>query len=325
MAEQLATRYGIAATYTDVRALLEREKPDVVHITTPPLSHVPIAHVAIDAGCHVYVEKPLAPRHQDALELLERARRAQRQLTVGYTYMFDPPAIAMRELYQRGALGDPVHIESIYGYDLGGPFGRALAADRGHWVRRLPGKLLHNTIDHLLNKLVEFVDSDEPEVLAIGRQLASGAEPMLDELRVLIAGERVTAHATFSAHARPVLHQCRVFGTKGTALIDYVSRTVTLEQAPLPSALGRVVAPLLKASQLVRAAGTNALRFAKSEDQFFAGMRELIRRFYESIRSGGPAPISSRDIAWVSAVMARVLEQVGPRSRLFLEPRAGVA
>jgi predicted dehydrogenase len=75
MAEQLAARYGISAHYDDVDRLLAVERPDVVHVTTPPGSHVALARMAIDAGAHVYVEKPLTPSFADSRGLVDHARR----------------------------------------------------------------------------------------------------------------------------------------------------------------------------------------------------------------------------------------------------------
>jgi len=97
---------------------------------------------AIDAGAHVFVEKPLAPDLATTRQILAHAARAQRQLTVGYRYLFDPPALTLRALLAAGELGEPVHLESFYGYDLGGAFGAAMMADPTHWVHRLPGKMV---------------------------------------------------------------------------------------------------------------------------------------------------------------------------------------
>src|SRR3990172_2839633 len=78
MAEQMATRYGLPAYYDSYDKMLAVEKPDVVHITTPPQSHVPLARAAIDAGCHVYVEKPLTLGHADSRALVAHAEKAGR-------------------------------------------------------------------------------------------------------------------------------------------------------------------------------------------------------------------------------------------------------
>lgn len=316
MAEQLGVRYGIPRTYGDFAELLTKERPDVVHITTPPSSHLPLAKLAIDAGCHVYVEKPVCPRHAETKELVAYAERAKRLLTVGYTYLFDPPALEMRRLIGEGALGEPVHVESYYGYNLAGPFGAALLADGGHWVHQLPGKLLQNNIDHLLNKLLEFVDDERPRIVATARvrrasRFGDARDDMHDELRTLIDGERVSAYATFSAHSRPAAHFARVYGTKNTAHVDYLARTVTLEGvADLPSAIGRLVPAFTHAASYVAEGAKNVARFAKSDFHYFAGLNHLIAAYYDSILDGRPLPISHRDILRVSAWMDEIFRQV---------------
>ena len=60
-AEAAAERYGIRAWFTDHRAMLEKARPDVVHVTTPPTSHFGLAMDSLDAGAHVIVEKPATP------------------------------------------------------------------------------------------------------------------------------------------------------------------------------------------------------------------------------------------------------------------------
>lgn len=55
MAEQLAVRYSIPHWYSAVAEMLETEKPDVLHITTPPQSHLALARQAFEARCHVFL------------------------------------------------------------------------------------------------------------------------------------------------------------------------------------------------------------------------------------------------------------------------------
>jgi predicted dehydrogenase len=320
MAEQLSVRYGVPRFYGHFQDLLDKERPDVVHITTPPSSHLALSKLAIDAGCHVYVEKPVCPRHAETRELVAYAERAKRILTVGFTYLFDPPALEMRRLIGEGALGEPIHVESFYGYNLAGPFGSALLADGAHWVHQLPGKLLQNNIDHLLNKLLEFIDDDKPRIVASGsvrREVRFGdaRDDMVDELRTLVEGERVSAYATFSAHTRPAAHFARVYGTKNTAHVDYLARTVTLEGvADLPSAIGRLVPAFTHAASYVAEGAKNVIRFAKSDFHYFSGLNYLIAAYYDSILDGRPPPISHRDILRVSAWMDEIFSQV-PQDR----------
>ncbi len=316
MAEQIAMRYRLEYFTDDYEKLLGECRPDVVHITTPPASHLALATRALEAGAHVFVEKPLTLSHADSQKLVSCAEKAKRVLSIGYTYLFDPPALEMRELLQRGALGDVVHVETFFGYNLAGPFGAAILSDPAHWVHRLPGQLFHNNIDHLLNKAVEFVEEDAPKITALGQvrrssRFGDARDRMLDELRLMVHGARTTVYGTFSSHIRPTSHYARVFGTRNTAHVDYIARTVTLETAAkLPSAIGRLVPPFEMAAQFANAGMRNATKFAKSEFHFFSGLNHLFRAFYGSILEGSPPPISYRDILRISAWMDDIFHQL---------------
>ena len=314
MAEQLAVRYGIPRHYDDFGEMLTTEKPDVVHITTPPQSHFRLATEALNSGCHVFIEKPMTLDSESATLLLDRAERAGRKVTVGYTYQFDPPAEVMRRLIEKGSIGEPVHVESVYGYNLSGPYSSAFLHNPDHWVHSLPGKLFHNVIDHCVNKLCEFIVDEDPEirVSAYSRNGSSSAgDDFADELRVIVQGRKVSGYCTLSAAIRPTAQFLRVYGTKRTIHVDYVTRTVTFDPAAtLPSAVGRLLPAFGQARQYWSQAWRNVGWFARSESHFFAGLNRLIALFYDSIRRDGPPPIAYRDILWVSRLTDRIFNEV---------------
>ena len=170
MAKQLYERFPVKGYFTDLAELMSEARPDVVHITTPPESHFDIARFCLEHGCHVYVEKPFTLDAEQAQQLVDLATEKGLKLTVGHNYQFSHVARRMRALVESGYLGGPpVHMESYYGYDLGDPsYARALLGDKHHWVRRLPGKLLHNMISHGIARIAEFLTSDHPQVIAHG-------------------------------------------------------------------------------------------------------------------------------------------------------------
>jgi len=317
MAEQLARRFGIGAWYDDFDAMLERHHPDVVHIATPPASHLALARKALDAGCHVYMEKPFALTYAEAVEIVERAERAGKKLTIGHNAHFDPPALELRRLIADGVIGDPVHVESWFGYNLDGPFGRVLLGSADHWVHRLPGKLFQNNINHMLHKITELLPDERPEIRAMGWSRRKGTfgdarDDFLDELRVMIRGEEVSAYGTFSAAARPMAVFARVYGTKNTVHLDYTSRTVTLEQGPTkPAAIGRLSMGFEQAYRYAASSARNAMSFLRSDYHYFAGLNRLIAAFYDSILEDGPVPIPYRDILRIAWMMDEIFAQIG--------------
>lgn len=88
-AEAAAERYGIRGWFTDHRAMLEKVRPDVVHVTTPPTSHFRLATDAFDAGAHVIVEKPATATYPELETLVQRAKQAGRHIVEDYNYVFN--------------------------------------------------------------------------------------------------------------------------------------------------------------------------------------------------------------------------------------------
>lgn len=318
MAEQLAVRYGISKYYSDVDQMLTAERLDVLHITTPPQSHLPLAEKAAAAGCHVFVEKPIALTCAAGEQLIDAVERAGRKLSINYWYNFDPPGIALRDLVASGEIGDVVHVESYFGYSLAGAFGEALLRDTDHWVHRLPGKLFQNTLDHALNKISPFVVDRKPVVHAIAYRRREklnqdSSDALLDELRVIIRGEKVSAYATFCSHAKPAGHFLRVYGTRKTVHVDYNARTVVFDgEQTLPSAIGRLMPPFAQGWRHIRQGLRNVRLFGQNQYHYFNGMNRLLSLFYDSILKGGPVPIAYEEILRVASLMDDVFAQVYP-------------
>jgi predicted dehydrogenase len=310
MAEQLAFRYGIGKHYSNFDRMLEETRPDVVHVTTPPQTHLSLATKGLDAGCHVFVEKPLAVDSKDAEYLIDYAERRNRKLTIGYTYYFDPIMRDLRQMVDSDVLGTIVHLETFLGYNLTGPFGRPIIEDDEHWVRQLPGGLVHNVIDHLLSNVIEFI-TDEELRISVDAWEGSGSLGLPNELRIMVRGTATSGYATFSSHSRPLIHRLTVFGSKNTAHLDFVASCITFESAPkLPGVLARLAFPFGQARQYLLQGGRNLVRFAKSEYQYFAGLNFLVSAFYDSIVRDQPVPISYREILRVSRLMDEVFLQM---------------
>lgn len=318
MAKQLYQRFPVKGYFGDLPDLIHNAKPDVVHITTPADSHLEIAKYCLNHGCHVYVEKPFTLDAEEATELLDLAKRQGLNLTVGHSDQFTHVARRMRALVRTGYLGSgPVHMESYYGYDLGDPsYARALLGDKQHWVRRLPGKLLHNIISHGIARIVEFLTSDAPLVIAHGfvspllRRL--NELDIVDELRVIICdGQRTTAYFTFSSQMRPSLHEFRVYGSDNGLVLDQDHEVlIRLRGRKFKSYADKVIPPLSFARQHLGNLVANARLFLANDFHMDSGMKYLIEAFYDSIREGAPLPIPYREILLVSKIMETIFEQL---------------
>lgn len=99
-----------AAQTTDFTTLLRREDVDAVVVATPPSRHHTMALAALEAGKHVWVEKPLALTAAEGRTLVEAAARAGTVLFVDETFLYDPLVEEMRRRIDAGALGRIYHL-----------------------------------------------------------------------------------------------------------------------------------------------------------------------------------------------------------------------
>lgn len=328
MARQLRDRFPIRESFHSLADLLAKARPDVVHVTTPPQSHFEIAKACLDAGCHVYVEKPFTLFEPEAAELLALAAERNLKITAGHDDQFRHAARRMRTLVQTGYLGGPpVHMESYYCYELGKTgYAGALLGDKQHWVRRLPGKLLQNVISHGIARIAEFLTTDSPEIIAYGfvspALRNAGETEIIDELRVILHEENgPTAYFTFSSQMRPELHHFRIFGPENGLMLDQDQETlIRLPGTRRKSYAEKLVTPIDFARQYAANFKWNAGAFLRNDFHMKSGMKCLIESFYRSISTGAPVPIPYREIRLTAKIMDEIFSQLGlPQRRSGIE------
>jgi predicted dehydrogenase len=332
MARQLYERFPVKRYFGVLTELLAETRPDVVHVTTPPETHFDIAKVCLESGCHVYVEKPFTLYAEEARALVALAKEKGLKLTVGHDDQFSHVARRMRNLVRSGYLGgSPVHMDSYFCYELGQTYARALFNDQQHWVRRLPGKLLHNIISHGIARIAEFLNTDSPEVIAYGfvspLLKGIGETEIIDELRVIICeNESRSAYFTFSSQMRPLTHQFSIYGpTNGLFLDQDHEILLKLRGEPFKSYLEKFVPSVGFARQHLANLALNTRAFLARDFHAKAGMHYLIESFYRSIVEGTPVPIPYREILLTATIMERIFDQIypkGPREKFPFEPRA---
>lgn len=114
-AEDAASKFGAegAKVYTDYQELLKDKSIDVVHVCTPNDSHSVITVSALEAGKHVMCEKPMAKTSEQALEMIEAAKRTGKKLSIAYQNRFRNDSLYLKELIETGELGDIYYGKAI--------------------------------------------------------------------------------------------------------------------------------------------------------------------------------------------------------------------
>jgi predicted dehydrogenase len=319
MAKQLGERCGVTVCFSDLKEMLHVVSPDVVHIATPPQGHYSLAAECFNAGSHVYVEKPFTITAGEAEALVQLAEDRGLRATVGHNYQFTLEMLEMRRLAKKGFLGGkPVHLESYWSYDSGDlRYASAFLGSRTHWVRQLPGQLFQNIISHGIAKLTEFLDDELVEIVATAHQSEQlrslGAGNILDELRVLIRDKMgTTAFFCFSTRIKG-LNQLRIYGPAGSIIADIITGSlVRNKNRSYKSYLTYFVPPLKNTWEHLTSAKRNFTNFLRRRLYQDFGMKELIERFYESIRTKGDPPIPYREIILTARIMDEIFAQIYP-------------
>jgi predicted dehydrogenase len=108
----IAARYPALRTTADFADVLTDSQIEAVAIATPVGTHAELARAALEAGKHVFVEKPLAASSLEGESLIQLANDRERVLMPGHTFLYSPPVNVIRDLIRRGDLGEIYFISS---------------------------------------------------------------------------------------------------------------------------------------------------------------------------------------------------------------------
>ncbi len=284
-ANDLADRLGVSRVYLSLEDLLEVEKPDVVHVLTPPHTHAAVARTAIDRGVHTLIEKPMTLDPDEAAELARAAEERQVLLTVDHNRLFDPVMLKARHLADSGALGEVVSVES---YQAG-------SASQRDWISSLGGGGLGDLIPHPLYLQLAFMGGVK-RIDARAFRLDGDTAAESDELRVLMEGERCSGVLIISQNARPALNTLRICGTRMTIEVNLNNMTIVKRREyNVPKVIGKSLPNLDESRQLLQQTFSNTVNFLRGKVRYYPGMGNLIKRFYDAISQGTAPPVTAEE------------------------------
>lgn len=107
---QVEQRFPGISTTDSLAELLDSREVDAVAIVTPPATHFSLAKAALEAGKHVWIEKPLALHLDEGRQLVQLASAMKKTLFVDHTFLYDPAVRMIRDLVRQGELGDIYHL-----------------------------------------------------------------------------------------------------------------------------------------------------------------------------------------------------------------------
>jgi len=307
-ATKLAGALGVESVYRDGAQMIDERRPDIVHVLTPPLTHADVAMLAMNRGCHVLVEKPMATDLPAARAMVETAERQGVRLCADHNLLFEDIVQRTRKLVADGAVGEVVSVEAYYSYNAArNPALLEEGAQHCHWSYRLNGGPLEDLLPHMAYLALEFIPSGITEVKVLGQNRGVLPQGWDDELRVLIRSDRVLGLISISLSERPDVITLTIKGTVGQITANLFNGVLTLQtSSPLPRAVARGLSGFRLSAQSAAASLGNLYSFATGRMDKSGGIGRIISRFYDSVRTGSPTPVSLDDCVRVVEFTSRV-------------------
>lgn len=261
-----------ARAYGDYRAMLAAELPDIVSVVVPTEQHFEVATAALEAGCHVLVEKPITSTVEQGLGLIAHAEALGRQLMVGHIVRFDP---AVQELKRRLDANELGRIFQVRSQRLG-PF-PARVRDVGvvidlatHDVD-ITSYVTGQPIVRVYAETQREIHSSHEDLLIGTLRLASGAVGLL-EINWLTPTKTRTLTIT---------------GERGMFVVDYLMQDLYYyeNQEALP----------ISWDQISMIKGVSEGRMIRYPINKMEPLKIELQAFAQSIIAGAPAPVSGRE------------------------------
>ena len=258
---------------------------NVIHVLTPPAAHVPVALAALERGCHVLIEKPIAEDEAEGRKVSELAKKKGLTVSVNHSLLFDPQVKRALDAVRAGALGQVVSVDILRGSEYppyaGGPL--------PPWYRSAgyPFRDLGVHCMYLIQELLGPVERIE------GNWSSLGGDPNLayDEWRAMVQCKRGIGQFQLTWNVKPMQSQMIIHGTRGVLRVDlFAMFHGKRSSTPLPKAAERLVNAFTDSLQPLVDVPVGVWKFVRKEVQAYQGLRDLVADFYRRLDAGLPPP-----------------------------------
>jgi predicted dehydrogenase len=177
--ERVGAQADIPNIYTDFRQLLARDDIEAVDVCLHNNFHMPVTVAALEAGKHVYCEKPMAGAYVDALKMWQTAQATGRQVSIQLYPLFQNDTKAAKSLIDSGQLGRLYHARSMGYRRRGRPFVDGYGSPTFVQKAMAAGGAMYDTGVYNISRLLYLMDN--PAVQRISGQTYQETE--IDERR----------------------------------------------------------------------------------------------------------------------------------------------
>jgi predicted dehydrogenase len=305
-AEATAERFGIPRTYTNHRELVSDLDPDLVHITTPPASHFPIAMDCLTSGLNVFCEKPVTVRYADFCTLKQLAQENKCMLMENQQNRFHSSVKRIEALIKSGELGEVVDVQIVLSLNITGPDSPYMDTNARHFGLSLPGGVIGDFLPHMAY-LASILTGKIVDVHTVWRKHQGNSPLPFDEFRGIVKGERANAYLGFSGNAQPDGFLVRVVGTRmrlEANLFEPPRLVIKRFRKGEPAAM-TLLDGILESQQVLSGSVAGFLRKLGGTSSY-DGLKEMISKTYRTIELDEPQLIPLDEIDAIAQLVHRL-------------------
>ena len=236
-AQAFAAKWHVPGVFDSLDSMLKNQQLDSVHVLAPPDLHHPLAKTVLEAGVHVFIEKPMCASVEQADDLCALARKRGLHLGVSHNMLYSDAYQRLRELVRSRVLGPPNQVTINHFLELGqirfGPF--------NSWMLRSPGNVFLEVGPHLISALLDLVGTPSDILATADRRVnLPGGTSVFSRWRIRATVGRTAVDINLNLGPGFPQRGITVRGILGSAIVDFDANTCTVDQlTPLSLDLDR--------------------------------------------------------------------------------------
>ena len=312
-ARKLAAQFGVPRVYSDLGEMMDKEKPDLVDICTPPHTHVRLAVAAMNRGCHVLIEKPMALSVAECDQVVEGAQRNGVKVCVGHSDLFYYPFMEARELVRTGAIGEFRGMRIM----LSTPT-TYMTSREDHWAHKLPGGVIGETGPHIVYMTLAFINPIR-RVSVDAIKVLDFPWSRYDDYRINLIGDKAICSASSIYATDQWANRLEILGDKGTLMLDLEAMYVVNSRRPTLQPVPVGLSVLGESGQIVKHLAAKGLRLASGRYENTHDI--IVSRFVDSIRNDTDSPVPLEEGREAVRVLNMIAEKLDASELAVPRPR----
>jgi predicted dehydrogenase len=285
-ARSMAEKWKIEKYYVDYVELLEKSKPDVVDICTPPSTHMSFMVQAMERGVNPLCEKPMTMTVKEAQEIVDAKNKTGLKAGVVHNWLFEPTIRRAVSLVNEGALGELINVE-VEALDTRFD---SMIANRDHWCHKLVGGRLAEMLPHpiyLVRRLLgSKVSLESLQVSKVGDYDWVKSDELCATYGVGDAFGRV--YASFNSPRDAIF--VNIYGKKAYLKTDIINSTSVLYTERENKRWSKGFDSLKQAGQITSSTVDSVVKITTGT--WDSGVDSIIKAYYDAVKNDGEPPVS---------------------------------